>query len=208
MKNTVAVITGDLINSSGLNEDQKKQIKEKLEDSFRKNQFIIQALQFYRGDSFQLMCTKEKAAWASLLIEATIISIANTMARVSIGIGLVSRLDEKDILQSEGQAFTLSGQSLDEMKSENRILKITTDDAGLQQNLEIVFRLVENIILEWKPGQASVMALNLLADKQKDIAAQLEISPAAVSKTLKTAKWALIEDFLDWYEKGIKNFTA
>jgi hypothetical protein len=204
MKKIVAVITGDLINSSGLNDDQKKQVKEKLESLFGANVFVTLPLQFYRGDSFQLLCTKEKAAWAVLMIEAVLISITGTMARISIGIGSVSRLHETDVLQSEGEAFTLSGQNLDAMKADNRTMVINTNNKEVQDRLAFVFKLIENIVAEWKPGQASVVALKLQEDKQKDIAARLEISPAAVSKTLTSAKWHLIEEFLGWYETVIE----
>lgn len=204
MKKIVAVITGDLINSSGLNDDQKKQVKEKLEGLFVTSDFVVLPLQFYRGDSFQLLCTKEKAAWAALMIEAVLISITGTMARISIGIGSESKLHETDVLQSEGEAFTLSGQNLDAMKADNRTMVINSNNKEFQDRLAFVFKLIENIVAEWKPGQASVVALKLQEDKQKDIAARLEISPAAVSKTLTSAKWHLIEEFLGWYETVIE----
>src|SRR5665648_810766 len=156
----VGVITGDLIDSSGLNEEFWSLLKDKLEGFTKSTPHVLLPLQFYRGDSFQLMCVSEKAAWLAVMIQSIIISTVNTFARISIGIGEVSRSYEDDVLQSDGEAFTLSGHQLDEMKAEDRILKIAVNKPGIQPNLDITTLLAENIIKDWKPGQASVISMN------------------------------------------------
>jgi hypothetical protein len=196
----IGVITGDIINSSTLSEELKFQIKDELVNFTRNNQHVLLPIQFYRGDSFQLMCTKEKSVWLAVLIQSIIISTANTLARISIGIGKVSNIHANDVLQSEGEAFLLSGHQLDEMKADDRILKIAVDNAEILSNLDIATLLAENIIKGWKPGQASVISTNPGSVTQRIIAAQLKISPAAVSKTLKASNWAVIEKYLNWSE--------
>ena len=197
---TFGVITGDLINSSTLSEELKSKLKEKLVNFTKNNQNVLLPLQFYRGDSFQLMCKKEKAVWLAVLIQSIIISTVNTLARISVGIGKVSAIHANDVLQSEGEAFLLSGHQLDEMKTEDRILRIAIDNAEIQPNLDIATLLAENIIKGWKPGQASVISTNPGSATQRIIATQLKISPAAVSKTLKASNWAAIEQYLNWVE--------
>lgn len=196
----IGVITGDLINSSAINDELKMKLKDELFGFTKNNPNVLLPLQFYRGDSFQLMCTKEKAAWLAVLIQSIIISTAGTMARISIGIGKVSTIHADDVLQSEGEAFLLSGHQLDEMKGEDRILKIAVGNADIQPNLDIATLLAENIVKGWKPGQASVISLNHGSVTQRNIAAQLKISPAAVSKTLKASNWTAIEQYLIWVE--------
>ncbi len=200
----IGVITGDLIKSSSLNETQKEELKVRLENFTGNCNDVILPLQFYRGDSFQLMCTKEKAAWLAIFIQAIIISTAETMARISIGIGTISKLHPKDVLQSEGEAFLLSGHQLDEMKSQGRILKIVVNHPEIQPSLDITLLLTETIIADWKPGQASVLSMIPQAETQRDIAEKLNISQAAVSKTLKSSKWEAIRQYLAWYENFIK----
>ena len=200
----IGVITGDLIRSSGLSEKQKASLKARVESFTDNNPDVLLPLQFYRGDSFQLMCTKEKAAWLAIMIQAIIISTAETMARMSIGIGQVSRIHEKDVLQSEGEAFLLSGHQLDEMKSEGRIFKIAVNHKEIRESLEIATLLAEKIMMDWKPGQASVIAMIPRAETQRAIAGKLDISPAAVSKTLKSSNWNAINQYIIWYENMIK----
>ena len=206
-KKNIGVITGDLISSSGLSEKQKAELKARLENFTSTSQYVLLPLQFYRGDSFQVMCTKEKAAWLAIMIQAIIISTTDTMARLSIGIGPASQIHKKVVLQSEGEAFILSGHQLDEMKSKSRIFKIAVNQEEIQVNMEIATLLVENIMMDWKPGQASVISMNPQAETQRAIAGKLDISPAAVSKTLKASKWAAIDQYLIWYENTIKKLN-
>ena len=206
MKNEriVGVITGDLIQSTALSDEQKSHLKAELSRVLTGNPYVLMPLQFYRGDSFQLMSTCDKAPQLSILIESVIISTVNTLARISIGIGTASYIHENDVLQSEGEAFMLSGQQLDRMKAEDRIFKILTNLPNIQTNIDITTLLVENIIKDWKPGQASVISAIPNSETQRTIASKLNISPAAVSKTLKAAKWQAVEQYIQWFEETIK----
>lgn len=203
-QNIVGVITGDLINSSGLTKDQKINMQTGLSCFLENNQNVLMPVQFYRGDSFQLMVKKEKAAMISVIIEAIILSTTGTRARISIGIGTISKDISGNVLQSEGEAFQLSGHQLDKMKEEGRLLKIAVDSLQFQPILAATFHLTESIIWSWKPGQAAVISMIPVCKTQKEIAEKLNITGAAVSKALKSGKWAAIEDFLNGYEETLK----
>ncbi len=206
MKNekSVGVITGDLINSSALGKEQKKLIESELECFVSNNPGVLLPLQFYRGDSFQLMVTKEHAAWTAVMIEAIVLSTASTLCRLGLGVGTVSKIAPGNVLQSEGEAFLLSGHQLDNMKGEGRIFKIALNNSQFQPILSATFHLAEVIIRGWKKGQARVVAQMPFASTQKEIANKLGISQAAVSKALKTSNWASVQDFLRGYEETVK----
>jgi hypothetical protein len=203
-KKIVGVITGDLINSSVLNDKQKSFLKLELGRLTESHSDILLPLQFYRGDSFQLMILKEKAAWMAVMIEAIVFSTTGTWARLSIGIGTVTKIFPGNVLQSEGEAFQLSGHQMDKMKEEGRLLKIALDNKRFQPILSAAFHLAESIIWGWKPGQAKIIAQIPFAKTQKEIAEKLNISEAAVSKAIKTSNWSSIENFLNGYEETIK----
>ncbi len=203
-QNIVGVITGDMINSSGLAEDQKRNMQLGLSGFLENNPDVLLPIQFYRGDSFQLMTAKEKAAAIAVFLEAIILSTTGTRARISIGIGLVSTIIQKNVLQSEGEAFQFSGHQLDKMKEEGRLLKIAIDSPQFQPILAATFYLAESIIWNWKPGQATVISMIPACKTQKEIAEKLNITGAAVSKALKSGKWTAMEDFLNGYEETLK----
>jgi len=198
------VITGDLINSSGLSKEQKINMKTGLSGFLENNQDVLLPLQFYRGDSFQLMVRKEKAAMFTVIFEAIILSTTGTRARISIGIGTISKIIQDNVLQSDGEAFKLSGHQLDKMKEEGRLLKIAIDSIQFQPILAATFYLAESLIWSWKPGQAAVISMIPACKTQKEMAEKLNITGAAVSKALKSGKWAAIEDFLNGYEETLK----
>lgn len=202
--NIVGVITGDLINSLSLNTDQKNNLQVGLSNFLDNNPDVLSPIQFYRGDSFQLMVTKEKAAMITVIIEAIILSTTGTWARICVGIGTTSKIVPGNVLQSEGEAFQLSGHLMNKMKEEGRLLKIAIDSQQFQPILAATFYLAESIIWNWKPGQASVIALIPTFKTQKEIAGKLQISSAAVSKALKWSRWASIESFLNGFEETIK----
>ncbi len=203
-QNIIGVITGDLINSSGLTKEQKINMLTGMNCFLENNQDVLLPLQFYRGDSFQLMVKKEKAAMITVIIEAVILSTTGTRARISIGIGAASKIIPGNVLQSEGEAFQLSGHQLDKMKEDGRLLKIAIDSLQFQPILASTFYLAESIIWSWKPGQAAVISMIPGSKTQKEIAEKLNITGAAVSKALKSGKWAAIEDFLNGYEETLK----
>ncbi len=206
MKNkTIAgVITGDVINSSSVDEEKKNLLKSELNRLLTGNPDILLPLQFYRGDSFQLMVKKEKAAQIAVIIETTVFLTTGTWARLSIGIGTVSKISPGDVLQSEGEAFQLSGHQMDKMKEEGRMLKIALNSKEYEPIFSAAFHLAESIIWSWKPGQVAVIAQIPFSKTQKEIAEKLNISEAAVSKAIKASNQPAMESFIIGYEETIK----
>jgi hypothetical protein len=200
----IAIITGDLVKSSNINSAQLKKMNDEINIFLENNPNVMLPLAFYRGDSFQLMVKPAKSAETALIIQAIVLSTTETLARISIGIGAASKIIPGNVLQSEGEAFQLSGHQLDKMKDEGRLLKIATKSKRHQPMLTGSFYLTENILYRWKPGQASVVALVTRCKTQKEIAWELNISESAVSKALKSAGWAAIKSFLEGYEQTIK----
>ena len=203
-KEIFGVITGDLINSSSLNGEKKNLLRSELESFITGNPDILLPLQFYRGDSFQLMVKKEKAARVAVIIETIVILTTGTWVRLSLGIGSVSKIDDGNVLQSEGEAFKLSGHQIDKMKEEGRMLRIALNNIKYQPILSATFHLAESIIWSWKPGQVAVIARIPFSKTQKEIAEKLNISDAAVSKAIKASNWPAIENFIKGYEETIK----
>lgn len=200
----VGVITGDIINSSSLSDKNKNLLRMELDRFQTGNSDILLPLQFYRGDSFQLMVKHEKAARVAVIIETIVFSTTGTWARLSIGIGSVSKIIANNVLHSEGQAFQLSGHQMDKMKEEGRMIKIALNNQRFQPILSATFYLAESIIWSWKPGQVAVIAQIPFVKTQKEIAEKLNISEAAVSKALKASNWPSIENFIRGYEETIK----
>jgi hypothetical protein len=200
----IAVITGDLVASSEVSSNQVNSMNEELSKYLDNKPFVMLPLTFYRGDSFQLMVKAEKSVEVALTIQSIILWRTETWARISVGIGTVSKIEPGNVLQSEGEAFQLSGHQLDNMKSEGRLFKIATNSSKHQPMLDAALHLADSLISNWKPGQASAIAMATQCKTQKEMAQRLNISEPAVSKALKSANWPAFETFLRGYEQTIK----
>lgn len=205
------VITGDIVNSSALNVEAKKlligsiwQITDELKHLSPLD------ISVYRGDSFQIIVDKpEKTLQIAILIRAglkgktTETSEVLWDARISIGIGTISYIDEH-LPASDGEAFILSGHGLDNIGKKR--LAISTGDANVDEEFAVSTSFADDIITGWTPAQAQLVWLSLVKNtSQKEIAAEKETSIQNVSKLLTTAKVSLIELYINRFVSVIES---
>lgn len=222
----IAVITGDIVNSSVLNEAQKKLIQNGIEQFMHEG--ILLKPRFYRGDSFQL-AAKPMVALLLALKYRMEVRRKNEAAdlRTSIGIGEVSSWNE-DVLLADGPAFVLSGKKLDSLKKKDLNIIIVTGNKELDRELETYCYMADVLLKNLSSVQANVIFYKLegmlyeynnkifnSTDEitptttttlmpQEQIGDVIGISQPAVSKTLKAANWKVIEKFLGRYEQIIE----
>lgn len=193
-----AVITGDIINFTKLPVDRRKALIEDTEDLL-KNWINKKAdAEVFRGDSYQV------------LFEDTLYAITKSVqlicwfkkhsdeeqkihlsTRISIGIGEVS-YHGKNVLNSDGEAFHLSGRNFDTMKKDE-YLSIHTNDSQKNDTIEIILNFVNKYLGNWNQGQAEVIFWQLEGKNQQEIAKMLSISQPSVNSRLKTAGWKELE---------------
>ena len=111
--------------------------------------------------------------------------------RISIGIGEVSYRG-KNVLNSDGEAFHLSGRNIDQMKSGD-LLSIKTPDDEKNTAIQVLLNFMNKIIIEWSFAQAEVIYLLLEGKTQQEIADELSLSQPSVNSRIKLANWKDIE---------------
>lgn len=198
----ISVITGDIVNSSNLDDSQKRIVQDSV--SQLNNEKILLKPKFFRGDSFQLAVKPEIALIFALKIRADL-RRRNQIndARVSIGIGEVSFWNE-DVLLSEGPAFEHSGKKLDKLKEIGLRIAVTTGCQELDEELETYCFMADVLLKSLSSVQANVLFYKLDKIPQEEIGRLLEISQPSVSKTLKAANWKAIERFIKRYKQIIE----
>ncbi|UII31438.1 SatD family protein [Fulvivirga ulvae] len=214
----VAVLTGDIIASKKI--EERAQLNEVLKESF----YIVEhkvlkrrgSLEIYRGDSFQgIIENPEKALLAAILIRARLRAWNYTDphdakplqtlpdARMSIGIGAVSYKGDK-VVESDGEAFQYSGQLLDTMKQAGSELAIRTPWEDVNDELEVVCKLLDAIIGRWSSAMAEATCLYLQDEvTQQELSAKLKISQPAVHKRLASANIDAVVAALNRFQKLI-----
>lgn len=217
---TVAVLTGDLIKSRKLENDEIEIILNNLPQCFEniKNQLLSEDanFEFYRGDSFQIILHEpELAIKVAFIIRAFLRSLfkpaplaegkppikraheIRSDARISIGIGTI-RMQNDRVVVSQGEAFELSGLKLDQMEKESLALSITTPWKFLNEEFVVNCLFADVLIDNWTETVAESICRHLLyAETQKEHAKNLNITQPAVGKRLIQGNMKVIEAFIN-----------
>lgn len=218
MKNNkiYAVLTGDVIGSSQFDEMRDKMLLS-LKDSFENMKKIVTSEEFlcpfeiYRGDSFQGVISRPEAALLIAIgIRASLLSSFRKSkkrldARIAIGIGTIDYLPGDRGLEGTGDAFILSGKTLDNMKKGKQNLIIKTPWPKINDELQIECSLLDALINRWTYEQSQAVLKQIQGMKQEDIAKELGISQPAVGQRLRTAGAPAYLNFVSRYKLIIKN---
>lgn len=207
MNNQVmSVITGDIINSRDLDSNSYSEVLSELQQELTLLKERYQAeSDVYRGDSFQIALYQP---WLGLKL-AVLIRLRlksgdyNVDARQSIALANTNEL-RKNVKVSTGKAFVLSGQMLDEMKSNT--LTFNSDNNALNFHLPVTVRLLDVLMNSLTAAQSEALYCYLTNDKSthKELALKLNKNRANVTKLLNSSQYLLVADTLKYYETLVK----
>ncbi|MBT8295824.1 MAG: SatD family protein [Gramella sp.] len=219
----IAVISADLLASS----DYPKELMEKVLvtlnrefEALNRNSEFDSGFKIFRGDSFQgvihdpsqalLIALQFKTAINKLHIKQSDTNKAfrkEADLRMAIGVGTYD-FKRDSILESNGEAFQFSGRTLDELKKENRKLKLKTAKNNINEEFNTSLLLFDTLADKWSTASAEVVYFLLKGYKETEVASELDISQSAVNQRKKAAGWDAIEALLDRYQKVISiNFS-
>jgi len=203
-----AVLTGDIVNSSQLQPATEKQLWNTLDKLF--DPFLYD---YYRGDSFQVYIDAPRMALSiALQCRAIAISFVEEQTsgaydiRIGIGIGTVDH-PVKKLSNAKGEAFLLSGRSLDEISKTNTRLTIATSNELANAGLKILADYVNSIFDQISSRQAQVISRLLAGDTQQKIAEELGKSKSTIHQLTVSGRWAEIKQQLLQFENLIKYLT-
>lgn len=215
----VAVLTADLIDSSLYKEEILEEVLDTLKKEFK---YITSAygekevrLTIFRGDSFQgVIKAPEEALQIALQVKAAVNSIHLQKTkknkayskvadfRLAIGIG-TQDLEREAIEESNGQAFQFSGRTLDDMKKDNRKTGIQTPFEDIDKEFNTSFLLLDTITDKWSTASAEVVYYLLKGLKEREVAAEINISQSAVNQRKKAAGWEAVSLLINRYREAI-----
>jgi hypothetical protein len=230
----LAVITGDIVASREIDSVGRQLLYADLKKflNFLKKEQWISNFEMFRGDSFQCFLEKkEYVLRASLLIRAFIKSYepkkdkstsirfkgkgSTTVRgyfpgkqdiRLSIGIGQVDFYSQNNLAHSDGEAFQLSGEELDNIKKAQYRISLKTSDPAFNDAIEPSMLLLDAVLQKWTNNQAETVLYKLRNFKEEEIGKTLKISQPAVNQRIKASQWFAIEKLLNYFEKRIKDW--
>lgn len=217
MKNSqlYAVITGDIVGSSKLQANQRNRLLAILKSSFKTIGKILPGavhapFEIHRGDSFQgVLSQPEVALRAAIIIRASLrcgFEIKQRRyavdARIAVGIGSIDFLPGGRGSEGDGEAFRLSGPTLDTMKGDRKLL-VRSPWQDVNTELDIECALLDALLNRWSAEQAQAILGQIRGLTQEGIAKEFGISQPAVRQRLKAAGGWAIEEFCLRYEQLI-----
>jgi len=203
-----AVITADIVNSTGLTEHTEKKLVQELQEILKPYLF-----EFYRGDSFQVYIGEPELALKTALMCRTVALGIDPIqdepisdVRISIGIGETDG-EVTNPLSGKGDAFLSSGRAFDELqKSEARLIIISTNPLA-NIGLQLISDHLNAIYKDMTVKQAEVIAELLKGHTQQDVAGKLQRSKSTIHQHVISGRWNEIETIMEHYKKIISQIS-
>lgn len=200
----IAVITGDVINSSKANPRIWLKI---LTTELGKHGKDPRDWEMYRGDSFQLLISDPlHALSAAIIIKAAIKAVPGLDVRMAIGIGEREHRAAK-ISQSNGPAFVYSGEKFERLKKDRQNLAIKTNSPDFDEEMNLYLRLCLIIMDNWTQNAAEVVKFSMENPEksQQELGKLIGIQQNAVSGRLKRAHYVEILEVIQMYQNKLKH---
>ncbi len=201
----IAIITGDIVNSRKLSSkiwmDGFKQIL----NTFGKNPI---EWEIYRGDEFQLeVKNPEEALIMALQIKSYFKSIKLDV-RMSIGFG-DKTYKAKKISESNGTAFSRSGEVFETLKKQKINLAINSGNEAFDAEINLMLRLSLIFMDNWLAQSAEFVltAIQNPSLSQQEIGVKLGLNQAAVSRRRKRAQFDLMMELEKYFGNKIKTIS-
>jgi hypothetical protein len=203
----VAVLTGDLIGSSGVAPDVLNKAMQALSEAAHDiaGWYPHGDTRFtrFRGDGWQIVVTEpwlalRAAVFLAARLRATGLPVAS---RIAIGIDAADNLGTTSLADAHGTAFELSGRALDKL-GRAKIMQIQGE--ALSTKDQIIVELLAARLRRWTREQAEAMALMLHPDNPtlSDAALQIGISAQAVGYRQSGADGPAVKKALrDWEDE-------
>ena len=194
----IAVIVGDVVDSTKLTSAQFEQLLERIKtiQTWISEGHSANAHSIERGDEFQSVVHDiENALRYTIIYRIGIKALGKAFdSRISFAIAAHAELRES-VSESMGPAFVLSGRGLNGLKHDR--LLFSSDNVVLVEYFDLLFKYLDKQLTELTARQCEVMlpmlqTLNELSISE--LAEKLDVATATVSKSLKASGWPLINE--------------
>lgn len=202
----VSILTGDIIQSR---RSKPSVWLRALKKEFDKIGPSPRKWEIFRGDSFQVELSQPEDSFMTAMKIRSLLKAKSLDVRMAIGVG------EKDhsaasILESNGQAFVLSGAKFESLKKEKQTLAIKTPWPEFDGDMNIVLKLASIAMSKWTPNSAEAMKMALEKPDliQVALGKKLGIKQNAVSGRLKRAYFDELTEVDALFRKKIRTLLS
>ena len=166
--------------------------------------------EIYRGDSFQVEVRDPQEAFLTAIrIKAAIKTVKNLDVRMAIGIG-DKKFSSRRIVESDGEAFVHSGETLETLKKSRQTLAIKSAWPEFDREMNICFRLACIPMDDWTTTSAELIEILTTKKRvtQKTLARRLGISQPSISERQNRSHFEEVMALEQLYRDKIKTLIS
>jgi len=195
------ILTGDVIHSRS--HDATEWLP-KLEGGIKK---YALSYDIFRGDSFQAEVPVENCFQTVFYLKSKMRQLEGMDIRIGIGVGKIDFIDQ-DIKKSSGEAFILSGESLDNLTKESLEFKSNWKD--LDECINLILTLATRLTDQWTTNMAETVhaAMDNPKANQTDLTKIIgRKHQSQVSTELGKANYSKINQVIEYCTKELKRYV-
>lgn len=199
MSNYIVVI-GDIIESKDLKPALRKQTQNQLEEIFdqlnRESGMLVSPYTITLGDEFQAVYRSAGQLFQD--IWAIIAQIHPVRVRIAVSVGeITTEINREQSLGMDGPAFHAARDRIEEMKNEDILLSLTTDDSRFDRLVNSSLRILAGTLRTWNKNRFTILKKRYNAVEVKKIAKELDLSEVAVYKNINAGTLDAIRDLTE-----------
>lgn len=195
----IAVLTGDIVASSRVPEDQRAAMLDRLDRAMGSLSPLAQ--QIFRGDAFQAALAEparclDAALQLQLRMEAPDFADGPSRElRLGLGLGEATAPPGEPIGRWSGRAFVQAAGALSGLEGAagGRRLALRSPWPSLDAELAVELALLDALRRRWTPEQRAAVLGALSGQTQAEQAAALGVTQPAVSQRLRAAGWDALQ---------------
>lgn len=202
----IGIITGDIVNSRKLSSKIWIDGFKQLLNTFGKSPI---EWEIYRGDEFQLEVKNPEDTLMIALQIKSYFKIMKLDVRMSIGFGDKTYKGKK-ISESNGTAFSRSGEVFQTLKKQKINLVINSGNEAFDSEINLMLRLGLTFMDNWLVQSAEFVLKSIENPllSQEEMGVKLGINQAAVSRRRKRAQFDLVMELEQYFRNKIKKLSA
>lgn len=202
----IAILSADLINSSGISMEERKILYQKVQEAFTALEKLYDfTYERVKGDEYQLKTNKlTDILRVAILLKLWVKSISigkksyKPDIRISIGIGKVE-IEESRLSESDGEAYTLSGRTLSSLKQNKKSFEIISHSTYKNEFI-LLSSFINYYFSSLTASQCLVLYYKVLNITETKIANLLNISQPTINRHAKSGDFNTLNELIQFFE--------
>ena len=208
---TYIVVIGDIIESKDLKPALRKQTQNQLEEVFhqlnRQSKQLLSPYTITLGDEFQAVYRSADQLFHDIWAFTAQIHPVRVRVAISVG-GITTEINREQSLGMDGPAFHAARDRIDEMKADDILLSLTTEDKSFDRLVNSSFQILAGNLQTWNKNRFTILKKRYENIEVKKIARDLDLSEVAVYKNIHAGTLDAVKDLTECISEKVNKMVT